>query len=321
MLQDKNKAVMLVALLLFGFIQGCQDGNKRAKELLFQKTARTGSLYLSDLPYKQLYVEVDTLEGTEVPKIYIDEIRNFLTQHCSKPDGVKIVQDAPVSFEQDELSVGLMALLCLDGPIDLNENQQPAYLHVFFYDSDAENVISFRRNPHVNIACPTTVFINIDYTRRFHQSMAIHVIKHEIGHILGLCANSSHADGGHCRSNSCLMNKSPDMLSQIATLIQLTMRDSELCADCRNDIIGVKSKSEENNLSFKGPFLFKQKTDYSVASLPYCHTNVPANEIASLEWKELLNKIKNHIRSNYKLIVNIIKTNKGEICIKVEYEQ
>lgn len=317
---NKNNVLSLIVLLLFGFVQGCQYERHQDKQQSYQLDASPSLLYLKEQPYQQLYVEVDTLEGTKVPETFIKQIRSFLSQYCSKPGGVKIVQDTPVSFEQDELSVGLMSLLCLDGPIYLNENEQPAYLHIFLYNTDAKNIIYFRRNPYIDARCATTVFFNTSYTKRFHDSLAIFTIKHEIGHVLGLCTNTSHSDGFHCRNNGCLMRKSPSLLSQLTTLIQFPIKDSELCTGCQNDINNAKSLSSKDNLLFKGPFLLEQKADYSVMSLPYCNMTVPKDVIASLDWKEVLSKVKNYIRSNTKQIISEIKSKHSETCFRGVYE-
>lgn len=312
---NKNNVLSLVVLLLCGFIQGCQHERHQDKQLY----ARASSLYLKEQPYQQLYVEVDTLEGTKVPESFIKELRSFLSQYCSKPGGVKIVQDTPVSFEQDELSVGLMSLLCLDGPIHLKENEKPAYLHIFVYNTDAKNIIYFLDNSHVNPRCATTIFFNTSSTERFHDSVAIIGLKHEIGHVLGLCTNASHSDGIHCRNNGCLMRKSPNLLSQLAILMHLSLKDFELCTDCQNDINNAKSLSSKDNLSFKGPFLLEQKKDYSVMALPYFDMPVPKDVIASLDWKEVLSKAKNFIRSNTKQIISEIKSKHSETCIHGKY--
>ena len=317
---NKNNVLSLIVLLLFGFVQGCQYERHQEKQQSYRVVASPSLLYLKEQPYQQLYVEVDTLEGTKVPETFIKEIRTFLSQICSKPGGVKIVQDTPVSFEQDELSIGLMSLLCLDGPIYLNENEQPAYLHIFFYNTDAKSIIYFRRNSYVNGRCATTVFFNISYTKRFHDSLAIFTLKHEIGHTLGLCGNTSHGKGLHCRNNGCLMHKTPSLLSQLTTLIQLPIKDSELCTDCQNDINNAKSLSLKDNLLFKGPFLLEQKADYSVMSLPYYNLTAPKDVIASLDWKDQLSKLKNYIRSNAKQIMSEIKSKHRETCIKGEYK-
>lgn len=65
------------------------------------------------------------------------------------------------------------------------------------------------------------------------------------------------------------MRKSPSLLSQLTILIQLPIKDSELCTGCQNDINNAKSLSSKDNLLFRGPFLLEQKADYSVMSLPY----------------------------------------------------
>ncbi len=317
---NKNNVLSLIVLLLFGFVQGCQYERHQDKQQSYQLDASPSLLYLKEQPYQQLYVEVDTLEGTKVPETFIKEIRSFLSQYCSKPDGIKIVQDTPVSFEQDELSIGLMSLLCLDGPIGFNENEQPAYLHIFLYNTDAKNIIYFATNPYIDARCATTVFFNTSYTKRFHDSLAIFTLKHEIGHVLGLCTNTSHGYGFHCQNNGCLMHKSPSLVSQLTTLIQIPIKDFELCTDCQNDINNAKSLSPKDSMLFKGPFLLEHKADSSVMSLPYYNMPIPKDAIASLDWKALLSKLKNYIRSNTKQLMSEIKSKHSETILRGIYK-
>jgi hypothetical protein len=70
---------------------GC--GPKSAK---FPTYTQPELLYVTAQRYTRLYVEVDVLEGVEVPQRWLDELRGFLSQHCDKPDGITMVRDAPI---------------------------------------------------------------------------------------------------------------------------------------------------------------------------------------------------------------------------------
>jgi hypothetical protein len=43
----------------------------------------------------------------------------------------------------------------------------------------------------------------------------MHIIRHESGHVLGLCQNTAHGDGAHCAKHGCLMYPMPDWLSRL----------------------------------------------------------------------------------------------------------
>jgi hypothetical protein len=42
-------------------------------------------LYLRDHPYRNLYIEVDTVEGVEVPQQWLDEMETFLAKRIRRP--------------------------------------------------------------------------------------------------------------------------------------------------------------------------------------------------------------------------------------------
>ncbi len=309
------KASLGTLLLLASLFQGCHSGGQKEKDLT---RMHLGQLYLKDQPYQQLYVEIDTLEGTKIPPGLIEEIRDFLSQYCNKPGGIKIVQDAPVSFEE-ELSIGLMSILCMDGPVD-SQDEQTAYLHVFFYDTEIENVLSFTENPYVCASCPTTVFINLDYCWIAHDSMTTHFIRHELGHILGLCWNTDHGNKHHCRKNRCLMRPSPGILGELATLFQLPMKECDLCTKCIEDLTYAKSQDSFEHYSFKGPFLVKNQDEEVKISIPYFRATVPKEAVDSLNWKTLLSDTKTDIKSKIEKFVDTIKSKDREIVLSGKYE-
>ena len=83
-------------------------------------------LYLNDQPYSRLYVEVDSVEGVEVPEQLLDDLRAFLSKHCSKPDGIEIVRDKPIPLSEiKDVPMGPASVLYLDGP-DPNSSSQLA---------------------------------------------------------------------------------------------------------------------------------------------------------------------------------------------------
>ncbi len=55
-------------------------------------------------------------------------------------------------------------------------------------------------------------------------------------------------------------------------------------------------------------------------TLPYFDVRVPKDAIASLDWKEVLSKVKNYIRSDTKQIMDEIKLKRSESCISGEYK-
>lgn len=277
--------VLRILVVLICFVSGC--ASKSAK---LPRYMQPESLYLCGEPYNRLYVEVDSIEGVEVPDEALYELKQFLSEHCSKPDGIKIVRDKPIPVSEiKDLSIGPASILCIDGP-DSNSEPEPAYLHVFVYDTDIVFEQGSKR-PFVPGSCPSTIFFNVDYASRW----AGFIIRHEAGHVSGLCKNIEHGDGVHCKNSGCLMNDTPDLLSQLGALV---VRPSvgRLCNDCRKDLRAWKSVEADPNLAFEGPFLVRREEGYSVASLPYCNFLMWSSIKENFDWQEALEKIKDNIK-------------------------
>lgn len=273
-------SALLTSLIIFG----C--GSKAA----FPKYMRPQLLYLKAQPYNSLYVEVDCVEGVEVPDEWLDVLKEFLATHCSKPDGIKIVVDEPIAFDDiKDMPIGPASMLCIDGP-DPNSGSQPAYLHVFFYGKD--KIFKKKiKTPYVFSACPSTIFYNTDYVKSRIKQCAPFALSHEAGHVLGLCQNKSHGDGSHCKNYNCLMNSSPGLLEEIGLIFGLPIK-KQLCDDCRMDLANYKSESVDPNLTFVGPFLMRKEDGYSVATLPYCWMLIPQALEKKFDWHEALANIK-----------------------------
>ena len=257
----------------------------------FQKYMQPELLYLKEQPYSQIYVEVDSIEGFEVPDEWIDALKSFLEEHCSKPDGIKIVRDKPIPFNDiKDIPISTASILYTDGPVH-NYDSQPAYLHIFFYNK--KNIFKkTRKEPHVILHCPSTIFYNVDYGYRLDKLIKL-ALPHEAGHVLGLCNNKSHSDRLHCTNTQCLMNESPGYFDSLWFLIFGIPPKSELCNDCKNDLIDCSSQTADPNLTFDGPFLIRKEDGYFVASLPYCTFIIPEILEEDILWTELLENLKN----------------------------
>jgi hypothetical protein len=269
--------------------EGC--GAKSAKLPTY---TRPELLYLSGRPYSRLYIEVDTVQGVEVPDQWLDALEEFLSTHCSKPDGIKMVRDKPIPFEDiKDMPIGPASILCLDGP-DPNSGSQPAYLHLFFYAKD-KVFKKTTKSPHVLFPCPSAIFYNVDYGYRLNKMIKL-TLPHEAGHVLGLCKNTEHSDGAHCRNKECLMRQSPDNLPSLGLLLFGSPFKSDLCDGCLSDLEAYKSESANPNLTFNGPFLIRKEDGYSVASLPYSDVLIPAALEDEFDWQKMLAKLKETIK-------------------------
>ena len=254
-------------------------------------------LYLQDKPCARLYVEVDRMEGVKLPEHWADELKAFLEKYCLKPDGVDVVLDAPLPIDEYQgFPIGLASVLCIDGP-PANDRPPPAYVHLFVYDGRTTFQGSMR-NPRVVRLCSTGIFMNVDYARYSPEAVAIHMLRHECGHVLGLSQNTAHGDGAHCRKPGCLMHPVPDWLSQLGGTVHLYFREHALCADCERDLSVCRAGPAEESLSFAGPFLVRQTGGYCVASLPFCDILIASPTPSVFNWREALTQTKAGIRAS-----------------------
>jgi hypothetical protein len=270
-----RKTLILLSLVISA---GCASRPSLPPQYMYPER-----LYLQDEPYTRLYVEIDRIEGADFPEYLVDELRVFLAEHCSKPDGIEVVLDPPIpTSEFEDVPLGLASILCIDGPVAEEGGPPPAYLHVFVYGGKTM-FKGATQEPHVVVECPSTVFWNVDYARTYPKRAKIHMLRHELGHILGLCRNTAHGDGVHCHRHGCLMHPTPDVLSQWGGKVRLYYREHRLCEDCQRDLEAAKQAPPDETLSFVGPFLLRRAEGYSVASLPFFDTIIGPSALSEFD--------------------------------------
>jgi len=288
-IQRWSQLSLAVAVLSTGMLTGCMTQSAPPPAYM-----RPQSLYLREQPYSRLYVEVDAVEGVEIPDGWLDGLKTFLSGHCLKPDGIEIVRDPPIpASEVKRIPFGYAALYALDGPRS-PDRPPPAYLHVFFQTGpirpDNKRIFSA-----IDGYCPSSIFYDAGYSPRWNDQIAVPCLQHEAGHILGLGRNRDHGDGVHCGKRGCLMGLFPDLLSNIGLLFGASWKPS-LCSDCERDLQATKSEGTDGKLSFAGPFLVRREDGYSVVSMPGWHMIAvgPVDEV--FDWRKALPDLKVTIR-------------------------
>ncbi|MCK5639696.1 MAG: hypothetical protein KAJ19_02825, partial [Gammaproteobacteria bacterium] len=88
--------VLSVATLLTGCSTQAYAKSSESTDLSFWKP---NLLYLHGNKCQRLYVEIDTVKGSEPDAETIESLQQFLKQYCNKPGGIKIVQDSLISPE------------------------------------------------------------------------------------------------------------------------------------------------------------------------------------------------------------------------------
>ena len=147
---------------------------------------------------------------------------------------------------------------------------------------------------------PTTVFFNVSYMKNDLEAQ-LHALKHELGHVLGLCKNPTHGNGIHCK-NKCLMRGWVDngLSTPLLKLIGLSNKGADLCEDCLADIELIKSEPNISYLHFTGPFFVRNENDYTIASTLLTFIIIPSIYVYefNVDQQRIISQLKSHIEKN-----------------------
>lgn len=143
--------------------------------------------------------------------------------------------------------------------------------------------------------CPTTILCNLGALAKRKDEMAGAVLRHEAGHVLGLCSNPEHGDRSHCHNYGCLMMRAPSFGSWLGVKFGASW-EAKLCEDCECDIENARLQPSPDNLSFAGPFLVRHEDGYDVISQERCALLFMGPTGKPYDWRALLAQVKKNIR-------------------------
>ena len=264
----RNAAMSILAAWLLAAAAGCTLGTSGPSGPM--PTWQTPEmLYLCPEPHRRLYVEIDTVQGAEPEEGAVASLRAFLEKHCDKPDGIQIARDAPIPLADVKgHHPEVVALLHMAGPPEQAGQAPPAYLYVLFYDSKALGQAGAVATPYVNLLYPCAILYDAAIFRKIPRGLAAALLRHEAGHLLGLCKNTDHGDGAHCRNKSCLMSCFTVSISRQLFGLPPRDRDKALCQECLADMGAVKDAGGDGRMSLHGPILVREEQGYWVGVLP-----------------------------------------------------
>jgi len=241
-------------------------------------------MYILATPHSRLYVEVDAVEGCAPSEVTLNKLRDLLTAHCDKPEGIQIVRSDVIPIKAARgISRTSLSRKFLDGPAENVGTSPPAFMYVLFYDgklcdqpavgevnqvgaSAASHPPERNKNPHVDLLpYPAAIFMN---TRVGAKSIRDEMLLHEAGHLLGLAGRPIGATSYHCLDETCLMYTS--LTIHIGRL--LTFRDpitqKKYCEQCVAQLTESSRRAAPSNPRFVGPVLARSEAGYHVLSLP-----------------------------------------------------
>lgn len=283
-------AVLSVAVLFAGCSSQTYVGNSDSTDLSFWKP---NLLYLNGRQCQRLYVEVDTVKGSEPDAETIGSLRQFLKQYCDKPGGIRIVKDSLIPTEDASLArPELLALRYMSGP-DKIMPESTAYLYVLFYDSTQLTARKYKQfmNPYVRILpYPSAIYIDMSYINK--QNMGLlgehqaQLLKHEAGHILGLNWSQKANSGWHCQDKACLMYERYDVDILKLLTFQKALK-KEFCRSCTEYLNKAGQSRDDTALRFMGPVMVRSEKNYHVLSLPG-FVKLYFGSLSSIRWQDVL---------------------------------
>jgi hypothetical protein len=289
--EGRNKAALVVLCMLILLFTGCSSQlsigkSNKSMDLSFWKP---NLLYLKGTQCQRLYVEVDTVKGSQPDAGTIESLRQFLTQYCDKPGGIKIVEDSSIPLADVNLSrPELLALKYMSGPDGLMPDST-AYLYVLFYDST--QLTSRSMNPYVRILpYPSAIYIDMSYIKKQNMGLlAEHqtqLLKHEAAHILGLNWSQKANSAWHCPKKDCLMYERYEVdIMQVLTFQK--PRKKEFCNSCKKYLTRAGQTLDDTELRFMGPVMVRSEKDYHVLSLPG-FVKLHFGKLDSIRWQYVL---------------------------------
>jgi hypothetical protein len=253
-------------------------------------------LYQNGRQCQRLYVEIDTLQGCQPDDDTISSLGLFLKQYCAKPGGIKIIQENfAASSDTDLTRPELLALEQMNGPDEIMP-ESTAYLYILFYDSKKltgknKKLIA----PFVRLLpYPSAIYIDISYINkhsfgglRKHQAQ---LLKHEVGHVLGLKWSQEENHDWHCPKKECLMYKNYEIdFFKLFTFQKIPQK--EFCQSCKEYLNKTGSDQQDETLRFMGPVMVRSEKDYHVLSLPG-FVKIHIGSLDSVKWTDVLAQAK-----------------------------
>lgn len=220
------------------------------------------------------------MEGCAPKDEALEILRQFLSQHCAKPDGIEIVRGDVIPIKVARgIAPRTLARRYINGPANSNA-APPAFMYILYYDYgvsrnfQSENIlhrgartVPVQRPPNAKPYAETYIYPGIYFNTRFSFGLAMNeILLHETGHLLGLVSRSAKARDGHCRNRGCQMNGHLQYLRQFRWLPG--RKQSSLCAECARELGAASTQSSLPNKRYVGAVLVRSEPDYHVLTLP-----------------------------------------------------
>ena len=280
----RERARVWVAVLSAGVlvtaVGGCSGAGEvavanneaQAKAIaLFQESA---SMYLGEGRYDSIFVEVDAVEGMEATEAELAEMAGFLEKHCAKT--VRIRQDAPIPRAQVKgMTSEMIATQAVDGIGEAKQEDRTGYIYLLLHNQPTrEWVEGYARNLY-----PCGIYVNVGTLGGWKRRYLPAILKHECGHLMGLCNNLEHGDGAHCRNKGCVMQAAVGVGAVAWMGLNPFDQAAEgLCGECEADLLARAKSGAAYKVEMRGRFFVRREAGYWVATLP-THLHLGLGEV------------------------------------------
>lgn len=264
-------------------------------------------------PYDKLLVEVDAVEGTAPSAEELVELKTFLEEFTNKKGGVIVKIDSVISAaEARNRAPNSLAIQFLNGPPD----DRTAFIYVLCYRSGIGRLMAKADQPNFTyFPYPCAIFVDRSFAAfKFwfhHARMQRHMLRHEIGHALGLARNPDHASRGHCTNDGCIMRPAINFNFRRLITFRPPLDNTEFCADCRRDLEHYKSVEPPVNVRLWRGYFLREGKGYQILTLPgfvYVHfgtlAELESEKIASAR-QEAVTEVKDRDTGNFHLSLTL----------------
>lgn len=260
--------VVLSACVFMSMLCGCTSSSRTGRAAL-EAMRVTSLMYMKPEPVKSIHLEVDAVGGAQPTEDELQELVQFLERYTAKPVVLANSGQTISASEAKGLAPGSLATLNMDGPPEDTEQPPVAYIYVLLMNE----LPKWGTGGYAHDLYPH-VIISMSYLGTSRRAFLREVLKHECGHLLGLCHNKSHGDGNHCDDQKCLMQSKLGgkiIAGRIRSAIGMDPLNGgpfHLCENCQQELRDMTDSQEQPKTEFRGRFLIRNEKDYFVATLP-----------------------------------------------------
>lgn len=245
-------------LLSFAIVFGCKEEEPLPEapgedDPVAERSINPNS-FLSEKDFDKLVVEVQYVKGFQPKAESLEKLKTFLEQRLHKPAGIELIQNQVASPGKKAYSLSDIREI-----EDTNRKEQHngKTLTAYFFFADGDYASNSGNSKVLGIAYGSSSMVIFEKTIQDFSGgisqpstsmLETTVIKHEVGHILGLVNNGTpmqaehqdEAHGRHCTDKNCLMYYTVETSDFVANLVGGSI--PELDAECIKDLRGNGGK-------------------------------------------------------------------------------